>query len=122
MTKSIEGVFTCKVKHNTIMVSVLYGYSNGYLSFKNMPTFLLVDLCQQSNSPCLMWIGGTRSTGSKFIWSKSGKEIISTQWSPREPNNSNDNEDCIEMKAATGKWNDKSCDNDAFFMCEMNLN
>lgn len=26
------------------------------------------------------------------------------------------------MKAATGKWNDKSCDNDAFFMCEMNLN
>lgn len=87
-----------------------------------MPTFLLVDLCQQSNSPCLMWIGGTRSTGSKFIWSKSGKEIISTQWSPREPNNSNDNEDCIEMEAATGKWNDKSCDNDAFFMCEMNLN
>lgn len=106
------------MKHNTIMVSVLYGY--GYLSFKNMPTFVLVDLCQQSNWRCLMWIGGTRSTGSEFIWSKSGKEIISKQWSPREPNNFNGKEDCIEMKAATGEWNDKSCDNDAFFMCEMN--
>lgn len=102
------------------MVSVLYGY--GYLSFKNMPTFLLVDLCQQSNSPCLMWIGGTRRTGSEFIWSKSGKKITSTQWSQGEPNDFKDEEDCIEMKAATGEWNDKSCDNDAFFMCEMNLN
>lgn len=110
------------MKHNAIMVSVLYGYSYGYLSFKNMPTFLLVHLCQQSYSSCLMWIGGTRSTGSKFIWSNSGKEITSTQWSPGEPNDFKGEEDCIEMKTATGKWNDKSCDNDAFFMCEMNLN
>lgn len=104
------------------MVSVLYGYSYGYLSFKNMPTFLLVDLCQQSNWRCLMWIGGTRRTKSEFIWSKSGKEIISTRWSQGEPNNFNGNEDCIEMNAATGRWNDRQCQNGAFFMCEMNLN
>lgn len=110
------------MKHNTIMVSVLYGYSYGYLSFKNMPTVVLVDLCQQSNWRCLMWIGGTRSNRSEFIWSTSGKKITSTQWSPGEPNDARGKEDCIEMKAATGKWNDKSCDNDAFFMCEINLN
>lgn len=71
---------------------------------------------------CSVWTGGKRSTESEFIWSKNGNIITFAQWSPGDPNDIEGNEDCIDMFAFTGEWNDRKCDHNTFFMCEKNLN
>lgn len=95
---------------------------HGNLSFRNISTSVLVDDCQQSPWLCSVWTGGIRSTESDFIWSKNGNRITFTPWSPGDPNDKEGNENCIEMFAATGVWNDRKCDHNTFFMCEKNLN
>lgn len=95
---------------------------HGYLSFRNISTSVLVDDCQQSPWLCSVWTGGIRSTESEFIWNKNGNRITFTPWSPGDPNDKEGNENCIEMFAATGVWNDRKCDHNTFFMCEKNLN
>lgn len=68
---------------------------------------------------CLVWIGGSdQITGSEFLWSKSGNKITSTRWSLGEPNSQGENEDCIDMFASNGKWNDESCASTIQFICE----
>lgn len=42
-----------------------------------------------------------------------------TDWSPDDPNNLQGIEDCLELrKAADFKWNDASCDDKKYFVCE----
>lgn len=70
-----------------------------------------------------MWIGGSdQSRESQFIWSKSKNIITFTKWFLDNPDNYKGNEDCIEMLAITGEWNDRSCDYNTGFICEKNLN
>lgn len=104
------------MNHNKLMVASILGY----LSSKNMSTSLLLDTCQAEHWKCSVWIGGAWSAESEFIWSKSGNRITFTQWSHGEP--SGGNEDCMEMFAATGKWNDKKCDYNTSFICEKHIN
>lgn len=116
LTALISCVITDKVKHKNIMFLV-----HGNLSFRNISTSVLVDDCQQSPWLCSVWTGGIRSTESDFIWNKNGNRITFTPWSPGDPNNKEGKENCIEMFAATGEWNDRKCDYNTFFMCEKNL-
>lgn len=83
-----------------------------------------VDYCSDNIYYCTAWTGGARSTESQFIfiWSTIGNVITFTQWSWTNPNNMNGNQDCIEMFAASGEWNDRSCDYNTNFICEKNLN
>lgn len=99
------------------MVSIL-----GYLSSKNMSTPVLLDTCKAKHWECSVWIGGARNAESEFIWSKSGNRITFTQWSPDEPSDNDGNEDCMEMFAVTGKWNDRKCDYNTIFICEKHIN
>lgn len=81
-----------------------------------------VDYCSDNIYYCTAWTGGARSTESQFIWSTIGNVITFTQWSWTNPNNMNGNQDCFEMFAASGEWNDRSCDYNTNFICEKNLN
>lgn len=70
-----------------------------------------------------VWIGGSDQINENdFIWSKSGNSVNLTQWSPNEPNDYQGNEDCIEMDALHGKWNDMPCGSTYPFICEKNSN
>ncbi|WP_423055601.1 peptidoglycan DD-metalloendopeptidase family protein [Acetobacterium carbinolicum] len=51
------------------------------------------------------FIGGSRNNGN-FVWS-TGESLSYTNWSPGEPNNFNNNENCISI-FESGKWNDNS--------------
>lgn len=95
---------------------------HGNLSFRNISTSVLVDDCQQLPWLCSVWTGGKRSMESEFIWNKNWNRITFTPWSPGDPNDKDGNENCIEMFAATGEWNDRKCDYNTFFICEKNLN
>ncbi|XP_066472848.1 CD209 antigen-like protein C [Tiliqua scincoides] len=54
------------------------------------------------------WIGlSDRQTENKFFW-VDGSSPTYTHWNPREPNNADRGEDCVEM-VTTGWWNDREC-------------
>lgn len=81
----------------------------------------LVERCQTILYSCGVWIGGTdQNTESEFIWSRSGNKITFTQWSIGNPKNFL-NEDCIEIHASNGEWNDRTCDSTISFICEKKL-
>lgn len=82
-----------------------------------------IDHCSYNIYECTVWIGGSdKNTESQFIWSKSGNLITFLNWSIRSPNNLKGNQDCIEMFASNGRWNDRECDHNTPFICEKSLN
>lgn len=38
-------------------------------------------------------------------------------WEYGEPNNANDQEDCVEMVSGSGKWNDNTCSSKKGWIC-----
>ncbi|XP_052695614.1 versican core protein-like [Crassostrea angulata] len=82
-----------------------------------------MDHCSYNIYDCTVWIGGSdKNTESQFIWSKSGNLITFLNWSIGSPNNLKGNQDCIEMFASNGRWNDRECDHNTPFICEKSLN
>lgn len=74
----------------------------------------------------LVWIGGNdlQNEGT-FIWSRSGQAINWDNWSGKNPDDADSNEDCIEFYTFYtygGKWNDRSCDTEIQFVCEKDFN
>ena len=61
------------------------------------------------------------SEGS-FRWGNSSADSLNetfSNWNEDEPNNFNDDEDCVEMKIDNGRWNDVGCGWIIFYtMCE----
>ncbi|WAR04183.1 MRC2-like protein [Mya arenaria] len=56
------------------------------------------------------WIGlNDQQTDNRFLWTD-GSTVTYTKWNINEPNNyMNRNEDCVEMRLASGRWNDEVC-------------
>ena len=63
-----------------------------------------------------MWVGGERDIAD-FIWTGSGRRLEYTNWKNNEPNNSNGNEDCMEVRE-NGEWNDVACNYTIPYICE----
>lgn len=59
-----------------------------------------------------------------FGYATSGDALAFTLWNDSEPNNSGNDENCVNVNQDSdsyvqGKWNDWSCDNQARFVCEI---
>lgn len=59
-----------------------------------------------------------------FGYATSGDALAFTLWNDGEPNNSGNDENCVNVNQDSdsyvqGKWNDWSCDNQARFVCEI---
>lgn len=64
------------------------------------------------------WIGlNDRGTEDDWVWSDNTKVSI-TNWNDGEPNGNAGNENCGEMRADTGKWNDLPCHLARVFACK----
>ncbi|XP_062614104.1 collectin-11-like [Saccostrea cucullata] len=68
-----------------------------------------------------LWIGGTdKDREGVWKWASSNTPIKLTFWRLGEPNNSQNNEHCLEMQLHNGYlWNDKNCGSDLRFLCEI---
>merc|ERR1711860_417468 len=69
-------------------------------------------------------IGITRNADENFGYATSGDALAFTLWNDSEPNNSGNDENCVNVNQDSdsyvqGKWNDWSCDNQARFVCEI---
>ncbi|XP_027724283.1 E-selectin isoform X1 [Vombatus ursinus] len=73
-------------------------------------------------SPSYYWIGIRKING---IWTWVGTQKPLTKeamnWAPNEPNNKQNNEDCVEIyikrKEASGMWNDERCTKEKLALC-----
>uniref|UniRef100_A0A4X2JUS3 C-type lectin domain-containing protein n=2 Tax=Vombatus ursinus TaxID=29139 RepID=A0A4X2JUS3_VOMUR len=55
------------------------------------------------------WIGlRDLDTEGEFTW-VDGSPLTYSNWSPGEPNNEGEGEDCVAMRAYNGRWNDAYC-------------
>lgn len=63
------------------------------------------------------WIGLSDSaTEETFEW-VTGVALTLGPWATGEPNDKDDNEDCVQI-AAVGEWNDDSCNEELAYVCE----
>lgn len=69
-----------------------------------------------------VWIGASRdrADNSSFVWDRTGEAVsLDEGWYPGEPNNSQNNEDCVEMTLPWDlRWNDVTCDASRQYICE----
>ena len=70
-----------------------------------------------------LWVGAhDRVLEGQFIWQTSKRTVHQDLWYENEPNNSRDNEDCVEIyKHRKGKLNDKTCSRISNFVCEKQI-
>lgn len=66
------------------------------------------------------WIGlSDRDTEGSWVW-EDGAELQASFWIKGEPNNFDDNEDCVHLTAIGKKlgFNDNNCERDLSYICE----
>ncbi|KAL5005643.1 hypothetical protein ScPMuIL_016801 [Solemya velum] len=70
------------------------------------------------------WIGGTDAyVEGVWKWSYSGTDVLSSNWYPGQPDNFF-NEDCLALPWGSRgdvKWEDRSCYNTLFFICQRSI-
>ncbi|ENN76499.1 lectin subunit alpha [Dendroctonus ponderosae] len=70
------------------------------------------------------WTSGTRfgNGGNAFVWFSTGKPVVFSAFANGQPDNYNNNEDCIEVlsysKPGTWEWNDYPCTERRGFICQ----
>ncbi|XP_004425115.1 PREDICTED: E-selectin isoform X1 [Ceratotherium simum simum] len=75
-----------------------------------------------SHSPSYYWIG-IRKVNNKWVWIGTQKPLTeeAKNWAPGEPNNKQNNEDCVEIYIKrdkdAGKWNDEKCSKKKLALC-----
>lgn len=68
-----------------------------------------------------VWIGlSDLRTEGAFVWAD-GTPLEFTNWNAGEPNDAAANEDCTQLAAATGYWNDLDCVTPLPYICEVAL-
>ncbi|XP_052247583.1 perlucin-like protein isoform X2 [Dreissena polymorpha] len=68
------------------------------------------------------WIGANDLLiENEWRWASSHNRITFANWAPREPTNSNGNENCADIRNFDWKWNDERCDSSQNYICEMSV-
>jgi hypothetical protein len=79
---------------------------------------IFVGMCLDTYQ-CSIWIGAEKGEDNSFVWIESENTLDFSSWQPNEPNNLL-GENCVAM-TKDGGWNDSNCDNEFWFVCEMNM-
>ena len=88
----------------------------------------ITDILNTTKGAWRSWIGLVRisSDPSTFGWID-GTPFDVSNWSPGEPNNANNTEDCVHLQGVVYgekeryKWTDVSCSDTIRFLCQINL-
>ena len=66
-----------------------------------------------------VWMGGNDlATEGDWVWEDGKPWGVYTKWRPGEPNNYQDNEDCLLMVEREKTWNDKECSAQQSSVCK----
>ncbi|XP_075996316.1 C-type isolectin Sp-CL4-like [Genypterus blacodes] len=68
------------------------------------------------------WVGGVRTANGKFGWVDGSNFPSFTRWTPHQPDNARNQENCLEMNYNVwGHWNDLNCGHKRRFVCSVTL-
>ncbi|GFN76347.1 collectin-11 [Plakobranchus ocellatus] len=99
--------------------------SGGYLvEFDDDEEYRFVyDFLHRTGGANTFWTGGNDiEKEGQFVYFNSKKLVPSlTGWSHEQPDNANDNEDCMEIRLNYEGFNDWTCDESGKFVCEVEL-
>ena len=70
---------------------------------------LLIKTFSSSNQTILKWPALSDTNNTKIQWEN---------FFPGEPNNAGSGEDCVNLNAYAGKWNDAKCTTLCEYICE----
>ena len=77
-------------------------------------------LLNSAGASKLWWIGLYRDPKNERQWLwVDGSILFFTSWDAGEPNNAGSNENCVEFKMTSEKWNDKACHYSLPYVCEI---
>ena len=80
-----------------------------------------IQLLKSAGASKLLWIGLHRDPKNERQWRwVNGPTPYFTSWDTGEPNNYGSNEDCVEFRMTSEKWNDESCSKRLPYICEIN--
>ena len=81
---------------------------------------LLPQLLKSARVRRPLWIGLYRDPKNKRRWLwVDGSTAYFTSWETGEPNNAGLNEDCVEFRVTSEKWNDVPCGYSLPYICEI---
>lgn len=68
-----------------------------------------------------VWIGlnDVKSEGN-FLW-PDGTHVTYIKWASNQPDNQNENDDCVRMMIDKGAWDDTTCEHILSFVCEKEI-
>uniref|UniRef100_A0A1B0CL44 Putative c-type lectin n=1 Tax=Lutzomyia longipalpis TaxID=7200 RepID=A0A1B0CL44_LUTLO len=67
-----------------------------------------------------VWIGGYKyNDGTTWRWISNGEEIRYSNWVSDQPDNWNNQENCLNTRY-DGQWNDLTCTQTHYFICQVN--
>ena len=94
---------------------------NSKAKLREFPQLLPQLLKSAGASKPYLWIGLYRDPKNegRWLW-VGGLTAYFTSWDTGEPNNSGSNEDCVEFRMTSEKWNDQSCSDRLPYICEIN--
>ncbi|XP_011417968.3 perlucin-like protein [Crassostrea angulata] len=107
-----DGMKMCQI-HGSVLASVESQEEHNYI----------VSLMQNTHKS-IVWIGGSDwNVEGSFLWEPYGDQITYTNFSPGEPNDLNNSEDCLlidgsSLKNNTYTWNDRNCRDSHFYVCK----
>ena len=64
------------------------------------------------------WLGGTNKTTGTYLWYPSNKTVLTDIWAPRQPDNYQSKENCIEVSVSRDGANDLPCDDQRLCICK----
>ncbi|XP_055865613.1 uncharacterized protein LOC129922704 [Biomphalaria glabrata] len=88
------------------------------------PTFYQTWLEKQKQGDCsinfAVWIGANDiNKENYFVWSSDNSSFLNSTWSPSQPNNSGENEDCVEIWSYDKYTNDAPCAFLSHHLCQL---
>ena len=93
---------------------------NSKAKLREFPQLLPQLLKSAGASKPYLWIGLYRDPKNEGSWLwVGGLTAYFTSWDTGEPNNSGSNEDCVEFRMTSEKWNDQSCSDRLPYICEI---
>ncbi|KAK0069358.1 neurocan core protein, partial [Biomphalaria pfeifferi] len=69
------------------------------------------------------WIGANDiNKENYFVWSSDNSSFLNSTWSPSQPNNSGENDDCVEIWSFEKYTNDAPCTFLSHHLCQIAIN
>ncbi|KAK6963755.1 C-type lectin mannose binding isoform 1 [Biomphalaria glabrata] len=117
-------VFNKKLSWQDSQMDCFQNFFRGFLAEpKTKDEIAKIWALLKSNNIDRVWIGANDiNKENYFVWSSDNSSFLNSTWSPSQPNNSGENEDCVEIWSYDKYTNDAPCAFLSHHLCQLAIN